>query len=223
VILWGDATRDFIKQLFSFDTALGDFFHLPWNVKLHMLYLGGAMMLIGLIIYKLRCPRLIRKFADVNDYWEHAISIKSPHILVDCIKFAARNEAINRIVIVGPELLGEVQGFLRAIKSLGEVPFDSYPELGRVLDSKENFGKRQYIEAAHLLTYHASVAYQEGSIRGRLTDVLSAQFSFEQRSRPWFAFASNMFGYTGALLFFIPSFETFVRVLFLYVSLSFAW
>jgi len=143
-----------------------------------------------------------------------------PHILLQCVVSAVRPPPKDHqhVIVADDRLFYAVRSFLWSFKS--EVPFDRCPQLREWLDAAgvNYLGKIEYDQLCVLLSEHGSTAFDDGPIRDRLTELLLAQFRFQERSRPWLALASNVLGYVGAALFFIPSLETFIRVLGLYAT-----
>jgi hypothetical protein len=170
VVLWGDATQEFVKNVLSSDIALGNSAYLPWTVKLHLLYIGSAMMLVGLIIYHVRCPRLIRKFVDEYDYWQFAVSIKSPQVLVDCLRGAVRRIEMNTVKVMDRVLFQAVKEFLHEIMQIIRAPKGEYDALNDALQSGSGFDRSAFEEARKLLVDNASVAYHDGPIRAPSQD-----------------------------------------------------
>ena len=218
---------DFAVNQLQSTILLGSPLLLSVPAKLFCIYWGGILISVNLVIYYWKCPLTIRRFADDIEYFKYATGLRSRSFIEEIYwyvwsKTGTRSAPGVNVTLQNPTLLRTYAQLFRALGSISSAEKQPLNQLAERIDEMmRRYALRGDIFAeanqlAHAawdtLSRHSYTATTNENIRADFVNVLCTRFQDSHQETPRAALCSNVFGYVGAFVFLIPSFETSLKV-----------
>lgn len=186
-ILYGD---QFQNLLMKYSLLGPDVLFTPFQ-RICLLYVGGIFVLVGLLIFYVFCPSIIRQYKTRNEYIRHVMETS------DYKQMDFMNACLTKLLIDQP-------------KEPDEYYFGEFPAQAVFNAARFTAGFRSVYEL-----------FDGRKPPGTIYPGLAAYYEATNRTRWFASLASNIFMMWGAVLFLLPSLEVFFMVVDLSISAAF--